>query len=116
MSILANAVQFYAKTEIIGFISRKSFWPEPEVDAAVIKITPEPPLMADSETFFKIVRAGFLHPRKQLINNLSQGLKMERPDVQKRLEQNKIKSTQRAETLSVENWVDLTRTFFNGVI
>ena len=40
MSILAVSVQFYAKAEIISFVSKKSFWPQPKVDSAIIKIIP----------------------------------------------------------------------------
>ncbi len=39
MSLLAVSVQFYAKPEIITFVSKKSFWPQPKVDSAIIKIT-----------------------------------------------------------------------------
>lgn len=111
MSILANSVQFYANPEIISFIPKKYFWPQPEVDAAVIKITPRPALIGDSELFFKIVKAGFLHPRKQLGNNLSQGLKKDREMILKWLQDNGIKPAQRAETLTVDNWLKLADSF-----
>ncbi|MFH1190975.1 MAG: rRNA adenine dimethyltransferase family protein, partial [Candidatus Omnitrophota bacterium] len=40
MSLLAVSVQYYAKPEIIGYVPKKNFWPEPEVDSAIIKINP----------------------------------------------------------------------------
>ena len=39
MNLLAVSVQFYAKPEIISYLSKKSFWPQPKVDSAIIKIT-----------------------------------------------------------------------------
>ena len=109
MSILANSVQFYADPEMISVISKKSFFPQPKVDAALIKITPRPTPMGDKDLFFKIVKAGFSQPRKQLINNLSNGLKTDKKKVGEWLLKNNIRSTQRAETLEVADWINLIK-------
>jgi len=113
MSILANAVQFYADPEIISVISKKSFWPQPEVDAAIIKIAPKTQNVQTPDvcTFFKIVKAGFSHPRKQLLNNLAQGLKKSREEITAWLQKNNVSPQQRAETLSVSNWLNLAKSF-----
>ena len=112
MSLLAVSVQFYAKPKIISYISKKSFWPRPKVDSAIIKIIPFKLSWSkrDTEKFFEIVKAGFSHPRKQLINNLSKGLNLEKQKIEKWLLQNKVRPEQRAETLSVEYWQKLTKT------
>ena len=115
MSILAVSVQVYAEAKIISYISRKSFWPQPEVDAAIIKITPKIKLERRSldqinlDLFFKVVKAGFSQPRKQLINNLSR--KADKEKTRNWLIQNKIKPSQRAETLSVKDWINLAKTY-----
>jgi len=111
MSILANAVQFYAEAEIVSYLSKKSFYPEPKVDAALIKIIPRPAPMGDSKMFFEVVKAGFSHPRKQLINNLSKGLKVDREVVESWLLKNNTNPQQRAETLNVKDWVNLAGSF-----
>jgi len=114
MSILAVSVQLYAEAKIVGHIPKRNFWPRPKVDAAIIKITPLVKLrLAKKERglFFGIVKAGFSHPRKQIANNLSKSLELNRVKVEKWLEENKIQPRQRAETLSVENWINLTRSF-----
>ena len=114
MSILAVSVQFYAKPEIISYVSRKSFWPQPKVDSAILRITPLIGAfrkMINAGLFFKIVKAGFSHPRKQLINNLSKGLKFNRGRVKDWLLKNNIQPNQRAETLTVKDWIVLTRNF-----
>jgi len=118
MSILAVSVQAYAKVEIVSYISRKSFWPVPKVDSAVIKISPCLSNYAYSEKrdlFFKIVKAGFCQPRKQLINNLSRGLKIDKKNVENWLLKNKIQPSQRAETLGLKDWMNLTKSYFIGI-
>jgi len=112
MSILAVSVRFYAKPEIISYISKKSFWPVPKVDGTILRIVPlihadRKPINAD--LFFKVARAGFSHPRKQLINNLSKKLKLEKEKVEDWLLENNIQPTQRAETLTLLDWLNLTR-------
>ncbi len=109
MSILANAVQFYADPELISVISKKSFFPEPKVDAALIKITPRPAPMGDSKMFFEVVKAGFSHPRKQLLNNLAVNLKINKEAVKSWLQKNSLDPTQRAETLSMDDWLRLIK-------
>jgi len=119
MSILAVSVQFYAQPKIISYVSKKSFWPQPKVDSAIIKITPISAVMFDRtylrkkkrEKFFKIVRAGFSQPRKQLINNLSKGLKIDKEKIKTWLLKNNIQPKQRAETLSIKDWLNLTKSF-----
>ena len=60
----------------------------------------------------KIVKAGFSHPRKQIIGNLSKGLKLTREQTTALLLKNGIALSQRAETLSVDDWIRLTKSFF----
>jgi len=110
MSLLAISVQFYATPEIISYVSKKSFWPQPKVDAAIIKIIPKKQRTVLCNLFFKIVKAGFSQPRKQLINNLSLGLKYDKKKVEAWLLKNKIQPTQRAETLAIRDWLNLTET------
>lgn len=118
MSILALSVQFYAKPKIISYISKKSFRPIPKVDSAIIKITPcvKPSLAQNKDKFFRIVKAGFSHPRKQLANNLANGLALSLPNglklnkekVNDLLSKNNIQPTQRAETLTINDWIKLS--------
>ena len=120
MSILAASVQFYGDARIISSVSKGCFWPKPNVDSAIIKITPRnnAELYAELrrkkdgvDLFFRIVKAGFLQPRKQLINNLSVALKKEKSQIQDWLLQNNLKPSQRAETLTMQDWVNLTNTY-----
>ncbi len=109
MSILAVSVQFYAEAKVLSYISKRSFKPVPKVDSAIIQITPKKKHDINPDKFFKIVKAGFSQPRKQLINNLSKKLDIDKKELGSLLLSKRIKPTQRAETLSVENWLNLTK-------
>jgi len=114
MNILAVSVQLYAEPKIISYIKKDSFWPRPKIDSAIIKITPLGKLglaKEEIDLFFKIVKAGFSQPRKQLANNLTKKLNLDRVKAKKWLEENNIQTNQRAETLRVEDWINLTKSF-----
>jgi len=110
MSLLAVSVQFYAEPKIVYYVSKNCFWPSPKVDSAIIKIIPRPSALnsaSSRDSFFKVVKAGFSQPRKQLLGNLSKMLKLDRVQTEKWLKKNQINPKQRAETLSVGDWKNL---------
>ena len=109
MSILAVSVQFYANVKILSYVSKKSFYPQPKVDSAIIEIILEKKYKINTNKFFKVVKAGFSQPRKQLANNLSKQLKINKKELSSLLLGKKIKPTQRAETLTINNWIDLSK-------
>lgn len=116
MNLLALSVQFYAKAEIISHISRKSFFPSPKVDAAIIKITPRKQKnKVSAALFFKVAKAGFSHPRKQIINNFSEKLELDKNRVSFCLKNSGVSPAQRAQTLRLDDWVVLSKIFF-GIV
>ncbi|MBI2644350.1 MAG: ribosomal RNA small subunit methyltransferase A [Candidatus Wildermuthbacteria bacterium] len=111
MNILALSVQIYAKPEIVMPVKKGAFWPQPKVDSAVIKIIPrnsENPALLP--TVFTLIKTGFRQPRKQLMNNFAHGLSMKRERIETWLLFNHIQPDQRAETLSLEDWIRLAKT------
>ncbi|MBI4359372.1 MAG: ribosomal RNA small subunit methyltransferase A [Candidatus Nealsonbacteria bacterium] len=111
MSLLAASVQFYAEAKIVDYVSKRVFWPKPKVDGAIIKIIARcPKPKADGEIFFKIVRAGFSQPRKQLLSNLSRKLDLPRGTVEAWLAENRISARQRPADLSLSDWLALAKT------
>src|SRR3989344_7612295 len=71
MNLLAAAVQFWAKPEIVRYISKKSFRPAPKVDSAVIKMVPLGNQRAkEIDAYYRIVKVLFKQPRKTILNNL----------------------------------------------
>jgi 16S rRNA (adenine1518-N6/adenine1519-N6)-dimethyltransferase len=104
MNLLAVSVQFYAKPKIISYVSKSSFWPQPKVDSAIIKISDiNKPKNVDIKKFFQIVKAGFSKPRKQLVNNLP------REATKKALAQCGLSTQARAANLSVSDWRTIAR-------
>ena len=110
MSLLAVSVQFYAKPKIVSYLPKNSFWPQPKVNSTIIKIIPQKQTIVNAKLFFEVVKAGFAHPRKQLRNNLSKRLKMNKEKTEQWLLKNSIQPNQRAETLKVQDWINLTKT------
>ena len=138
MSLLAVSVQFYAKPEIVRVVSKDCFWPEPKVDSAILKIVlktkeeitrilsanviasgakqsseiaaPRKAGLAMTEVdFFKIVRNGFLHRRQKLVNNLSNAFHLDKNILQLQLKEMEIFENARAQELSMNQWIDLTK-------
>jgi len=113
-SLLSIGVQFYGEPRIISRVPAQSFYPAPEVDSAILRIDPHPqPVVpvTDEKSFFELVRAGFTASRKQLVNSLAQGLRLPRAEVLPLLEKAGIAPQRRAETLTVEEWVQLWQTW-----
>lgn len=78
MNLLAASVQFWAKPEIIDFIPKKDFQPEPKIDSAIIKLTPKQQienrkLKIERDCFYKLIKVLFKQPRKTILNNLREG-------------------------------------------
>jgi 16S rRNA (adenine1518-N6/adenine1519-N6)-dimethyltransferase len=112
LSVLAHAVQIYAEPEIVARVPASSFFPAPEVDSSVLRlrIRPQPAVVPDQpEALLRLIKAGFLHPRKQLGNALpggmaAMGMKIDRQRVLDALAAAGIDPTRRAETVTLEEW------------
>lgn len=114
MSILAVAVQFYAQPKIVSEVSKTSFFPQPKVDSAIIRITPRINTNKitnnrkfDTKRFFGMVKNGFAHKRKLLISNLKNGFEVRSFKFEDLFEEIGVDIKSRAENLSVENWIKL---------
>jgi len=110
MSILAVSVQYYAVPQIIKVVKAGSFWPEPTVDSAIIRmdVKKKQSLSSDKEKkFFRLVRIGFSARRKMLKNNLIGGLKIDSKIIEKALLDNNFDFKLRAEDLRLDDWLKL---------
>ena len=116
MSLLAVSVQFYAKPELVEIVPKKYFWPEPEVDSAVVKIAVNPPnpLYQGGKTekeFFRLVKFGFSARRKMLKNNLAAGLRIGQAEATDKIKQAGFNEKIRAQELAVADWLKLFNLF-----
>ena len=113
MSVLAVSVQFYSEPRIMARIPAGAFYPRPQVDSAVVRLEVRPRwavAVADSERFFRVVKAGFSQRRKQLRNALSGGLQLTGEEAEAWLARAGIDPRRRAETLALDEWAALSET------
>ena len=114
MSLLSVAVQVYGRPSIVCYARPEAFRPRPNVTSAVVRIDvyPEPLVSFDSdEAFFRLVKAGFSSPRKQIHNSLRHGLDATAENVEALLGLAGIDPTRRAGTLSIGEWGRLHAAF-----
>jgi len=111
MSLLALSVRYYAQPKIVARVPAGCFLPPPQVDSAVLclEVSAQPRVDVPAESFFRLVRAGFLHPRRQLGNNLAAGLDRPREEVRAALDRAGVAPQRRPETLSLEDWAAVYR-------
>ena len=110
LSLLAVSVQFYGAPRIVARIPPGAFHPPPKVDSAVLRIDvfPEPAVaVKDTDAFFRVVKAGFSAPRKQLRNALSNGLRLPAANMERALRNAGVDPRRRAETVSISEWRDI---------
>ncbi len=116
MSLLAVSVQFYADAEIIQIVPKENFWPKPEVESAIIKITPHPNFLLSKEKeekdFFQLVKFGFSSKRKMLKNNLAAGFRISHNEAENKIIKAELSPKIRAQELSVDEWLKLFVNFY----
>lgn len=114
LSLLALSVLMYGTPKLELRIPAGAFYPPPKVDSAVISIDLHAsPLLPDPqrEIFFQLVKAGFLHKRKTLRNSLAKGLGWSPAETEKLLAIAKIDPNRRAETLTIQEWIEATAAY-----
>ncbi len=70
---LSLAVQYYTDAEIAFLVPPVSFMPPPKVESAIVTMVrhEKPPVDADPEMLFKVIRGSFNERRKTLVNGLA---------------------------------------------
>jgi 16S rRNA (adenine1518-N6/adenine1519-N6)-dimethyltransferase len=100
--ILSVQVQLAATVDYMFTVPRTAFHPQPNVDSAIVRLTFNKPVPdVDGEHLRKVIRQAFSQKRKMLRNTLSplmQGNSLDGWDL-----------TRRAETLSLEEFVQLAK-------
>lgn len=99
-------VQYHFEIRAVARVSRNVFYPAPEVDSEIVKLTPrkQPPVAVQDEALmFRIVRAAFGKRRKMLANALSSSeeLGWDRARADEVLTSAGIDPSRRGETLSI---------------
>ena len=113
-SSITVLLNFYGNVKILRNVNRKMFVPMPNVDSAIVQIELEKNKYdCDEKLFSNVVRASFAMRRKTILNNLQKGLNLSKEKVLKMLDSCKLEPQQRAESLTIQNYADLTKTYFD---
>lgn len=108
--LLTLMVETAGNASVVQNVPKMAFWPAPEVQSAVLHIRLAPKMeKADREAILKLAQHAFAGKRKQLPNALAAGLHMKPTEVRALLEALHINPTHRAEALTIDEWLRLTR-------
>ena len=124
LSVLSIASQIYADCELGQFVPRELFTPPPKVDSQVVilKILEKNKLECfndqnntkiSEKQFFRIVKAGFTARRKKILKALSANLALSKEQTIEILTQAKVSPDARAQELTIENWLEITRYYLD---
>ena len=102
--------RWYAEPELLFTVGPECFMPRPKVTSAVVRLTmrPEPPYKTDEKLLFRLIRAAFNMRRKTLVNALDSVCGKDKAGIA--LAACGFPDTVRGETLSLEDFVNLTNT------
>jgi 16S rRNA (adenine1518-N6/adenine1519-N6)-dimethyltransferase len=110
-------VGLHARVEPLFRVSPGAFYPRPAVDSVLLELRPRPfPGTGPEERSAaeKLARAGMGTRRKTVANALAHALGMEGVEAKALLASAGIKPDRRGETVSIEEWIALARTFGAG--
>jgi 16S rRNA (adenine1518-N6/adenine1519-N6)-dimethyltransferase len=103
---LTLCVQLHNRVKYLRTVRATVFFPQPDVDSAVVRILPRDPLelpARDDELLVRLIRTGFSQRRKQLRKLLRTRV----PDWDRVASDLHINPKARAEELSLLQWIDL---------
>jgi 16S rRNA (adenine1518-N6/adenine1519-N6)-dimethyltransferase len=111
---LSTLVQYHCNTKIIRKVPPTSFIPQPKVDSIVVKLDklPEPSVkVMDEKLFFRVIRESF-NMRRKTLWNATKNLKMDMALIEEAFNKAGIDSKRRGETLSLQEFADLSNEIY----
>lgn len=108
--VITAVIAYTSSTKITRNVNRTLFTPVPDVDSAVIKITPDParPRAKSDETYYRLVRAAFAMRRKTLANNLLAAFPLTREEAEDKIKKAGLPPAVRGEQLTVQDFINLS--------
>ncbi len=110
---LSLAVQYYTDAEIAFLVPPVSFMPPPKVESAIVTMVrhEKPPVDADPEMLFKVIRGSFNERRKTLVNGLANfpDLGKSKAEIAAAIEACGFAPTVRGEQLSLAEFAKLAK-------
>lgn len=111
---LSIHTHLYANASVISTISSREFYPRPQVESAIVEITPIPERseILNKPLMINLVKTAFQMRRKTLWNTLRRSAILNRNTeaLKKALEKSDISPDCRAETISLERFITLANT------
>lgn len=108
-SSLSVFVKYYSDAKKVTNVPKSVFMPQPKIDSTVLKLelrkyTDD----VDEAKLFSLIHAGFNKRRKTILNSLSDAV--EKDKLRLAFEELGIKDNLRAENLSLDDFINLTKT------
>ncbi len=103
---LTVVVNYYGAPTLVTKAPGSAFYPQPNVDSAVININiqKDRTVVKDKDFFFEVVKKSFSQRRKTILNNLSGIRALNKEQLNNLLKEVNIDGTRRAETLTIEEF------------
>ena len=105
--------QYHAECSLLFEVPPECFLPAPKVTSAVIQLVPRsaPPVDADPEQLFRLIKAAFAQRRKTLLNGLSAayGSRFSKEQLRQFIIDSGLSESVRGERLSLEDFARLTK-------
>lgn len=101
-------VRYHGHAHIAAQISRRAFFPVPNVDSVLVRVTREAPPDIDRARLFEVVRAAFSQRRKTLRNTIA-SVAGSTDRATAALERAGVRTTARAEELGLDEFIALTK-------
>jgi len=101
-------VQIYSEVQIIRYVPKTVFVPQPKVDSVVLKFTRrDEKLVEEDIEFVNFIKLSFSHRRKMLINVLSEKFNIEKERVKQIFASLSLPYDTRAEKVPVDKFISL---------
>ncbi|MGA1841705.1 MAG: 16S rRNA (adenine(1518)-N(6)/adenine(1519)-N(6))-dimethyltransferase RsmA [bacterium] len=108
---LSLMVEYFAEAESLFEIPPSVFKPQPKVQSSVVRLIlrSEPPVKVIKETnFFQLIKSGFKHRRKTLINALKLDPQLSSEEIEETCKNTGFERKVRAEALTLEDFARLS--------
>ncbi len=110
-SLLSLAVDFYADSKIIDYVSKENFYPIPKVDSAILYIynIKKWSYDIDEKKVWQLIKRGYAKKRKKLFNNLLSDEDIDKNHLAEIFEKINLDQNIRAEKLTKDQWLSIAK-------
>jgi 16S rRNA (adenine1518-N6/adenine1519-N6)-dimethyltransferase len=113
-SVLSLQVHVFGKPSMVYSVGKGSFFPQPKVDSAVIRIETYPePRVSDVGLFFRMIKGAFSQKRKKLSNTLPNALNLKPADAAEFFRMSGVSPDARPQNISLDGWNALIQAYGN---